>query len=231
MFTRTHHIDRHAYTEALESYRDPDTGRPRQRCLARWRAERSFAEEVGRTQFCIERAAENLAYYQGVIDRTVQPKSPKHLKLAPGYATHWRRWLNKAIAHYAALTAAREAGLRASDAEIERAKQAEAQRSGKLMANAEAVLASPPALNLTGLADRVRRPAGYNDPDAMQDEIRDIAETLDALIAPPRCREHSPPLIGRAGCHARTADRSCTPDGKSSARSGAARGRATVGGR
>ena len=64
MFTRTHRIGRHFYTEALESYRDPDTGRPRHRSLARWRAERSFAEELGRTRWKIEQATGNIAYWQ-----------------------------------------------------------------------------------------------------------------------------------------------------------------------
>ena len=46
MFTRTHRFGRYAYIEVLESYRDPGTGRPRHRCVTRWRAERSFAEEL-----------------------------------------------------------------------------------------------------------------------------------------------------------------------------------------
>jgi len=64
MFTREHHIGRHLYIEALEGYRDPDTGRPRDRCLARWRAERSFAHELGLTRFRTEEAACHLAYWQ-----------------------------------------------------------------------------------------------------------------------------------------------------------------------
>ena len=112
MFTRAHRIGRHLYTEALESYRDPDTGRPRHRCLARWRAERSLAEEIGRTQHAIERATHNATYYQGVIDRTVRPRFWKHRKWAPEYAKDWQRCLDTATIHLTALTAARQAGFR-----------------------------------------------------------------------------------------------------------------------
>src|SRR5690242_4730371 len=83
MFTRTHRIGRHAYTEALESYRDPETGKPRHRCIARWRAERSLAEELGRTRYAVDCANESVAYWQGIIDRTVRPRSWKQIRRAP----------------------------------------------------------------------------------------------------------------------------------------------------
>ena len=51
MFTRTHRIGHYDYLEVLESYRDVDNGRPKHRCVARWRAGRSLAEELGRTRF------------------------------------------------------------------------------------------------------------------------------------------------------------------------------------
>jgi hypothetical protein len=89
----------------------PETFDRRLRCLR-------FASSRD-TQFCIERAAENLAYYQSVIDRTVRPSeeaSQARSGLRDALAT-----LAEAIAHYAALTAAREAGLRAEYAEIEQA--------------------------------------------------------------------------------------------------------------
>jgi hypothetical protein len=36
MFLRTHRIRGNVYTEALEAYRDPVTGNPKHRCVARW---------------------------------------------------------------------------------------------------------------------------------------------------------------------------------------------------
>jgi hypothetical protein len=182
MFTRTHRIGRHLYTEALESYRDPDTGRPRHRCVARWRAERSLAEEIGRTQHAIDRATNSATYYRGVIDRTVKPRFPKHRKDAPECAAAWQRRLDTAMTHLAALTAARQAGVPAADADIERAAQAEAARWAALTGRAHAILQPRRApADLTAIAERVRRLATQNDPDALRAEATAIAAALDAL--------------------------------------------------
>ena len=83
MFFRTHRIGRNVYTEALESYRD-DSGKPRHRCVARWHADQSFAVALGKARHAVEDAADTLAYWQGVIDRTVRPTSLPCL--APGLA-------------------------------------------------------------------------------------------------------------------------------------------------
>jgi hypothetical protein len=127
MFTRTHRIGRNVYAEALESYRD-ETGRPRHRCLARWRAERTFSEELDRTRFAIEKAADQLRYWQGLLDQTVQSKFWRHRLRAPEMAKFWRHRLNAATAHLAALMTARQAGLAVDNAEVEQAEQAEASR-------------------------------------------------------------------------------------------------------
>ncbi len=125
MFTRKHRIGRHLYTEALESYRDPDTGRLRHQCLVRWRAERSFAEELEWTQFSIEHATRNLAFWR---ERgTKASRAPGTLPLLWGglsmsrTAMLWRRRLDRLTVHFAALTAARDAGLSADDVQIEQA--------------------------------------------------------------------------------------------------------------
>jgi hypothetical protein len=183
MFTRTHRIGRHAYTEALESHRDPETGKPRHRCIARWRAESSLAEELGKTRFAIERASKSVAYYQGVIDRTVRPRFWKHIKWAPESLEHWRRDLQTEMSHFAALTEARDKGLPADDGEIEQAAQTHASRWAALTTRANAVDRSAPMPDLAGLADRVRRLATQNDPNAIRTELAEIAAALDAAIA------------------------------------------------
>jgi hypothetical protein len=179
MFIRTHRIGRHSYTEVLESYRDPDTGCPRHRCLVRWRAGRNFSQELGRTRFGIEHNTSIISYWQSIIDGTARPG--KRIGRASDTVTFWRRRLAKDTAHYAALTAARQAGLPADDAEIERAAEAAAREWRAVTARAQAVLNPKPRSGLRDLAARVRRLATQNDPDAMRDEIAAIATALDAL--------------------------------------------------
>src|SRR3954454_13340086 len=129
MFTRTHRIGRYLYTEVLESYRDPETGKPRHRCIARWRAERSFAEELGRTRFAIDEANKNIAFWQGLVDRTVKPKCRKQISRAPDAISFWHRRLQKEMSHWTALNEARDKGLPADDGEVERVAQLHASRS------------------------------------------------------------------------------------------------------
>jgi hypothetical protein len=181
MFTREHHIGRQPYIEALERYRDPDTGRVRHRCLARWRAERSFAHELGLTRFWTEEAARNLVYWQGVIDRTVQPRVPKHRNRATECVKFWQRRLDIAAAHFAELTAARDAGLPVDDAEIERAALAEADRWARAGASTRMLLQPPSLPGLTGLAEWVRELGTRKYPDALRADIAAIAADLDAL--------------------------------------------------
>jgi hypothetical protein len=51
MFTRTHTVSGgYAYTEVLESYRDPVTHKPTHRCIARWPAEWSLAEAIAEAE-------------------------------------------------------------------------------------------------------------------------------------------------------------------------------------
>jgi hypothetical protein len=182
MFTRTHRIGRYDYIEALESYRDPETGKPRHRCVVRWRAERSFAEELGRTHFEIEHANEKIAYWQGLIDRTGGPRFPKQTKRAPEALVSWRRRLQMATSHFAALTEARNKGLRANDSEIEQAVQVEASRCAALRTRATSMSSRPArAPDLAVLADRLRRLITQNDLDAVRAELAEIATALEAL--------------------------------------------------
>jgi len=181
MFTREHHIGRHLYIEAVESYRDPDTGRRRHRCLARWRAERSFAQELGQTCFWAEEAARNLAYWQGVIDRTVQPRVPKHRNRATECVKFWQRRLDIAAARFADLTVVRDAGLPVDDAEIEQAVLAEADRWARAGAATRMMLQPLSLTGLTALAERVREVATRKYPHDVRAEIAAIAADLDAL--------------------------------------------------
>ena len=46
MFLRSHRIGEQVYTEALESFRDPLTRKPKHRCLACWPAALSLDEAI-----------------------------------------------------------------------------------------------------------------------------------------------------------------------------------------
>jgi hypothetical protein len=184
MFTRTHRIGRHVYTEALESYRAPETGRPRHRCIARWRSERSFPEELGRTRFAIQEANRSIAYWQGVIDRTVRPRFWKHPRRAPKCLAFWRRRLQTEMSHFAALTEARNKGLLADDGEVEQAAHTAQARSDELRLSLSGMFRPAPMPDLAGLADRVRRLATQNDPDVLRAELAKIAAALDAATPP-----------------------------------------------
>jgi hypothetical protein len=63
MFLRTHTVSGgYAYTEALESYRDPVTRKPKHRVLARWPVSQSLAEVIAEAEasvaFCQQRLAD-----------------------------------------------------------------------------------------------------------------------------------------------------------------------------
>jgi hypothetical protein len=103
MFIRTHRIRRYVYTEVMQSYRDPGNGRLLHRCIVRWPAHRSLTDEISRTQWNIEEASRNVAFWQGLLDRTVQPRFPEQVSRAPEFVKFWRRRLAKATAHLAAL--------------------------------------------------------------------------------------------------------------------------------
>ena len=174
MFTRTHRIGRHIYTEALEGYRDP-IGRPRYRCVARWRADRTLAEEIGRTHYNIEQATRRATYYQGIVERTVRANHPKHHKHARQRAKDWQRHLDTATA--------RHGGLSVDDAEVERAAQAKAAEWG---ARTDAMFQprEEHPIDLAGIAERLRRLATQNVPDVLRVELAAIAASLDALSLP-----------------------------------------------
>ena len=172
MFIRQHRVGRRIYTEVCESYRDA-AGQPRHRCLARWRVERTFAEAIGRTQFEIELADRNVAAWEKRRGRGAEQT-----------AGFWKRKLEVATRRLAALTAARETGLPADGAAIERAAQAERERWATVMAGVGAMFRPRPRPALTALAERVRRLATQNDPDILRAEFASIAAELEALASP-----------------------------------------------
>jgi hypothetical protein len=96
----------------------------------------------------------------------------------------WHRHLDIATAHLTALETARTAGLMAEDAEVEAAVRAEAARWRAITSSFPMLPHPRPPPELAGLADRVRRLAGQNDPDTMRTEIAAIAAALDALASP-----------------------------------------------
>jgi hypothetical protein len=107
MFTRTHHVGRYAYTEALQSYRDPNTKQPKHRCIARWPANHSLADELRRARTFVDDLQSNIAYWQGVIDRTVPPpRRPFHPRRARRVLAWYDQRLPRATARLAALQAA-----------------------------------------------------------------------------------------------------------------------------
>jgi hypothetical protein len=181
MFTRTPRIGRYLYTEALESYRDPVTGLPKHRCVARWRAERTLAEEMGRARFRIANATKNIAYWQGVIDRTVRPNFWKHVRRAPDSVKHCRASLATETARHAQLMAV-HAVLPADSGEIDRAAETERAKWDAIGASFRAFTQPrPPTDQLAALAERIRAIAAQNDPDAVRAGLAEIAAELDAL--------------------------------------------------
>lgn len=170
----------------LESYRDTGAGRPKHRCVARWRAGRSLAEELGRTRWEIEHATRNATYWQGLLDRTVKPRSWSHIGRARDCAPFWQRRLTVATAQLTALTEARQA-LGAADADIDRAEAAEREAATRSVHPATAGMTpgfrAPDRSLLAGLADRVRGLMVQNDPDALRAGLGEIAAALDALSA------------------------------------------------
>ena len=173
MFIRQHRVGRRIYTEVCESYRDA-AGQPRHRCLARWRVERTFVEELGRVRFEIELAARNVASWE---------KEPPSRPAEQQTARFWQRKLEVATHRLDALTVAREAGLPADEAAIERAAQAERERWAAVMAGVRGMFRPPPVPGLSVLADRVRRLATQNDPDVLRAEFASIAAELEALAS------------------------------------------------
>ena len=173
MFLRTHRVGRYCYTEAVQSYRDPKP-------LVRWRAGRSFVEELASTRLDIEQATREVANCQAVIDRSpgthqgriiVSSRRERERKQAQDEMKRWQRSLGLANAHYTALTAAREAGLPADDAEIEKAAKAEAERRAKInaqiAARITAILAplkKSSALDVRELTAKARTLVTENDP-------------------------------------------------------------------
>ena len=133
MFFRTHRIGRNVYTEALESYRD-DSGKPRHRCVARWHADQSFAPALGKARHDVERSTEQIAYWQGVVDRTVRPNFWQHVGRAPENAKSWRSRLDRATAHLNGLEAV-HAKQPANDEEVQAATEAERERWKRMTAS------------------------------------------------------------------------------------------------
>lgn len=156
MFLRTHRVGRSVYTEALESYRDPVTGRPKHRCIGRWKADQPFAVALGAARFSVETATHNLAYWQGVIDRTVRPNFWKHPRRAPENAKFWRRHLDRSTAHLAALEAV-AAKLGPVEADVQAGIEAARQRWNRAMPPQFTAPAAAPGGPVHGRAASVAR--------------------------------------------------------------------------
>ena len=82
MFIRQRRSGQRIYAEALVSFRDPDTGKSRHRCVARWPAAHSLAEEIDEMQRDHDKAQRNVTFWQGLIDRTVEPLYPAQIRRA-----------------------------------------------------------------------------------------------------------------------------------------------------
>ena len=111
MFLRTHRIRGNVCTEALEPYRDPVTGNPNHRCVARWPVERDRHQA---TQWC------------GIMDRTVA-RPPKQVRAAPRMVKIWEARLAVSSVRLAGLEAV-AAKLPPVDADVQSATDAARQR-------------------------------------------------------------------------------------------------------
>jgi hypothetical protein len=110
-FVRTRRVRQRIYIEALTRYHD-ETGKPRRRCVARWPAGRTLADEIDEMQRDLDLAQRNVMFWQGLIDRTVHPLFPAQISRAPRSLCYWRRRLATATTRLAQLSEAR-AGLEA----------------------------------------------------------------------------------------------------------------------
>ena len=124
MFLRTHRVGQSVYSEALESYRDPVTSKPKHRCIARWPADQPFAVALGKARFTVERDRQQVAGWQAIIDGTVQ-RSRRHQRDAPKLVKCWQARLVVSTTRLAGLEAVH---VRAPGAEAEVQAATEAAR-------------------------------------------------------------------------------------------------------
>lgn len=106
MFTRTHQTGDYAYTEATQSYRTASQNK--HRCIARWPAHRSLADELALAQQRVDQLRLDIAYWQDVIKRTIPPKPRSCPASAPRVLADLQHRLLRATARLAALQAASE---------------------------------------------------------------------------------------------------------------------------
>jgi cobalamin biosynthesis protein CobT len=126
MFLRTHRVGRSVYTEALESYRDPIIGKPKHRCIARWR-DRSFAVALAEARAQFGNTSESRAYWQGILDGTVRPRVRGLRHRSPDKPREARRnlaVLDQGVAHLAGLEAVHAKLAPAAEADIQAATEA-----------------------------------------------------------------------------------------------------------
>ena len=145
MFLRTHRVGRSVYTEALESYRDPITGKPKHRCIARWR-DRSFAVALAEARAQFGNTSESRAYWQGILDGTVRPRVRGLRHRSPDKPREARRnlaVLDQGVAHLAGLEAVHAKLAPAAEADIQAATEAVRQRMEQNRQETEAF--TPPA--------------------------------------------------------------------------------------
>ena len=146
MFIRTRRVGRLAYTEALESYRDPATGKPKHRHIARWKADQPFAVALAQARARFGNASESRVYWQGILDGTVRPirrgmrrRSPDK----PKNAIRHLAWLDRGVAHLAGLEAV-HAKLPAAEADIQAATDAMQERAEQIRLQTAAFTIPPP---------------------------------------------------------------------------------------
>jgi chromosome segregation ATPase len=180
LFTRTHRVGKSVYTEVLESYRDPETGRPKHHCIVRWRGEHSLAEEIAGVRSAIEGRTRSLAERQAEFERTKRGRNYGRFRSAQKWLESTRRDLDRATAHHAALETARAAGLEADDDAIRQATEELEAEDARFQAHMRAIMRPPPS-PLAELAARLRDLMAQNDHDVLREGLREVADKLDAL--------------------------------------------------
>ena len=126
MFLRTHRIRGNVCTEALEAYRDPVTGNPKHRCVARWPVDQPFAVALGEARFRVERDRHQAMRWRGIMDRTVA-RPPKQVRAAPRMVKIWEARLAVSSVRLAGLEAV-AAKLPPVEADVQTATDAARQR-------------------------------------------------------------------------------------------------------
>ena len=79
MFVRTRRVGGYQYTELVESYRHPETGKPTHRTLVRWRGLHEVAAELQATVAHVAYLERQVAGWRALQDGT-RPDNPVYRK-------------------------------------------------------------------------------------------------------------------------------------------------------